>query len=141
MLFPGRGFALGWAAVAGVTTGVTGSFVHGLSSYGVPVGLILAVAVTAATFAVAGALAGSRLGAGVAVTAWLLPVLFLSTPRGGGDLVIAGTPAGYAWLIAGAVVSVVSIARPYASETNSASRVQNRTDSADETEPAASPVE
>jgi hypothetical protein len=91
---------------------VWGSFVHGFTSYGVPFGLLTALALCLSIFAFARVMTGSRSGAAAAVAGWGLSVLLLSTPRAEGDLIIGGTPLGYAWLIAGAVVAACCVAWP-----------------------------
>ena len=105
------------AVAAGAAAGVLGSFVHPLRLLGVPVGLAVGLALTGAVVAGAGAATAGRGGAAAAGVGWLLPVLALSAPRPEGDLVVAGNPLGYAWLLGGLVVVGGGLALPYAGRT------------------------
>ncbi len=93
------------AAVAGAAAGLLGSFVHELRLLGLPGGLLLAAALSAGVFVTGGLLLGRR-GAVVAAGGWLVVVLLLATQRPEGDLVVAGGPAGYTWLLGGTVLAV-----------------------------------
>ena len=77
------------AAVAGAAAGLLGSFVHPLTVVLLPVGLLLAFALSAAVFVTAGLLLG-RAGAVAAGAGWVVTVLVLASPRPEGDLVVAG---------------------------------------------------
>ena len=104
----------GLAVVAGVLAGVLGSFVHPFLVAGAPVGLLCALALSAAVYAAAGLVVQARSGAAAAAAGWLLPVLLFSSPRPEGDLVVSGDALGYAWLLGGTVVAGLTIAWPYA---------------------------
>ena len=133
MLPPRRLLVCAVAVVAGVVGGFLGSFVHSLTSYGVPVGLITALALSLSIFVTAGIASGSRLGAGLAAAGWLLTVLLLTVRRPEGDLIIAGTLLGYAWLIAGMVVAGGCVAWPYGTSHARASRgLQRVSDAVDD---------
>lgn len=115
----------GAALVMGVVAGVLGSFVHPVTAWGIPVGLLCALALSGAVFVTSGLVVRSRSGAAVAAAGWLLPVLLFSSPRPEGDLVVPGDALGYAWLFGGVVVAGLAIAWPYASaDVRSASSAQ-----------------
>jgi len=99
----------------GIVAGVLGSFVHPVTAWGIPVGLLCALALSGAVFVTAGLAVRSRSGAGAAAAGWLLPVLLFSSPRPEGDLVVPGDALGYAWLFGGVVVAGLAIAWPYSS--------------------------
>jgi N-acetyl-1-D-myo-inositol-2-amino-2-deoxy-alpha-D-glucopyranoside deacetylase len=103
----------GTALVAGAAAGVLGSFVHPATAWGVPVGLLCALALSAAVLVAAGLAVGSRSGAAATAAGWLLPVLLFSSPRPEGDLVVPGDALGYAWLFGGIVVAGLAVAWPY----------------------------
>lgn len=109
---PERLLAHGAGLALGAVGGVLGSFVHPLRPGGLPLGLLGALALTAAGCAAARLLAGSRSGGAAAALGWLAPVLLLSAPRPEGDLVVPGTGAGYAWLVGGTVVAGLAVAWP-----------------------------
>lgn len=92
------------AALAGAVAGLLGSFVHALEPAGLPLGLLVAWALSAAVFVTAG-LALGRPGAVAAAGGWLLVVLLLSSQRPEGDLVVPGSAEGYLWLLGGMLVA------------------------------------
>ncbi len=92
------------AALAGAAAGLLGSFVHALEPAGLPLGLLLAGALSAAVFVTCG-LALGRPGAVAAAGGWLLVVLLLASQRPEGDLVVPGSTGGYLWLLGGMVVA------------------------------------
>lgn len=108
------GRALGYfaAGVSGLVGGLLGSFVHSFTWYAVPVGLGTALALTLSIFTTARIATRSRLGAAVAVASWLVPVLVLTVRRAEGDLIIAGTALGYAWLVGGTLLAGCAVAWP-----------------------------
>lgn len=92
------------AALAGAVAGLLGSFVHALEPGGLPLGLLLAAALSAAVFVTSG-LAAGRPGAVAAAGGWLLVVLLLASQRPEGDLVVPGSTEGYLWLLGGMLVA------------------------------------
>ena len=100
------------AAVAGAAAGLLGSFVHALTVVLLPVGLLLAFALSAAVFVTAGLLLG-RGGAVAAGAGWVVTVLLLASPRPEGDLVVPGSAGGYVWLFGGTLLAAGCLALPY----------------------------
>ena len=100
------------AAVAGAAAGLLGSFVHPLTVVLLPVGLLLAFALSAAVFVTAGLLLGPR-GAVAAGAGWVVTVLLLASPRPEGDLVVPGSVGGYVWLFGGTLLAAGCLALPY----------------------------
>lgn len=92
------------AALAGAVAGLLGSFVHALAPAGLPLGLLVAWALSAAVFVTCG-LALGRPGAVAAAGGWLLVVLLLAGQRPEGDLVVPGSTEGYLWLLGGMLVA------------------------------------
>jgi hypothetical protein len=74
-----------------------------------PVGLAIALTAEAALLLGGAAAVGSRWGAAVPAVAWLLVVFGLSVPRPEGDLIVAANPAGYAFLLLGAMIAAVGV--------------------------------
>lgn len=113
----GRLLALVVLAAIGSVTGILGSFVHDVSydllGIGVPVGLLLALALAAVGYALAGWVLQNRLAVLAPGAGWLVPVLVMSVPRPEGDLVVAANPTGYAFLLGGSVLIGLSVAMPY----------------------------
>jgi hypothetical protein len=92
------------AVLAGAVAGLLGSFVHALEPAGLPVGLLVAGALSAAVFVTCG-LALGRPGAVTAAGGWLVVVLLLASQRPEGDLVVPGSTDGYLWLLGGMLVA------------------------------------
>ena len=92
------------AVLAGAVAGLLGSFVHALEPAGLPLGLLLAGALSAAVFVTCGLALGRR-GAVAAGGGWVLVVLLLSSQRPEGDLVVPGSAAGYLWLLGGMLLA------------------------------------
>jgi hypothetical protein len=92
------------AVLAGAVAGLLGSFVHALEPAGLPLGLLVAGALSAAVFVTCG-LALGRSGAVAAGGGWLLVVLLLASQRPEGDLVVPGSTEGYVWLLGGMLVA------------------------------------
>lgn len=101
------------AVVAGFAAGVLGSFVHAVTWHGLPVGLVIALTLSLSVFVAAATATRSRSGAAAAVGGWLLPVVLLAARRPEGDLIVAGTHAGYAWLVVGVVLAAAVVAYPH----------------------------
>jgi Family of unknown function (DUF6113) len=103
------------AVLGGVAVGLIGSFVHGITAYGVPVGLLAGLLLTLAVCATAGLATGSRGPAACAAFGWVSIVFLLTTRRPEGDLVVPGTLLGYVWLLGGTLVAGAAVSWPYAS--------------------------
>lgn len=103
----------GVALVAGAAVGVVGSFIHPLTRAGLPVGLLVALALSAAVPAAAGLTVRSRSGAGLVALGWLVAVVTMSLPRSEGDLVVPATALGYSWLLGGTLVAGLTLTWPY----------------------------
>jgi hypothetical protein len=101
------------ALLAGGAVGLLGSFVHGYTTHGVPLGIIVALALSGAVFATSGLAARARSAALFAAGGWLLVVATLSLQRPEGDLVVPASTLGYCWLLGGALVAGVCLAWPY----------------------------
>jgi hypothetical protein len=100
------------ATLAGAVAGLLGSFVHALEPAGLPLGLLVAGALSAAVFVTCG-LALGRPGAAAAAGGWLLVVLLLASQRPEGDLVVPGSTEGYVWLLGGMLVAGACIVPHY----------------------------
>jgi hypothetical protein len=87
-----------------MVAGLLGSFVHALEPAGVPFGMLVALALSAAVFVTCGLVLG-RPGAVAAAAGWVVVVLLLATQRPEGDLVVAGSAEGYLWLLGGTLVA------------------------------------
>ncbi|MFG2911803.1 DUF6113 family protein [Kitasatospora sp. NPDC048298] len=93
----------------GVAVSVCGSFVQALWP---PVGVLLALAATAATFYAGLRVTGTRLGAGAPAAGWFLAMLLLIVPRPEGDNVLWSNATSLAWLFAGSVLGVICATLP-----------------------------
>jgi hypothetical protein len=107
-----RALLLAAAALAGAAAGLLGSFVHPLSVLGVPVGLLLALGLSAGVFVTGGLLVG-RPAAVAAAVGWVAVVLLLASPRPEGDLVVPASVTGYGWLLGGTLLAGCCVAVPY----------------------------
>ena len=83
-----------------------------LEPAGLPLGLLVAGALSAAVFVTCG-LALGRPGAVAAAGGWLLVVLLLASQRPEGDLVVPGSTEGYVWLLGGMLVAGACILPHY----------------------------
>jgi hypothetical protein len=110
------------ALVAGVTTGVLGSFTFAYMRGPLPVGLLVALSLCLAAFVTSGLLLRSRAAAVVAAGGWLVSVGLLSMQRPEGDLIVPATTLGYCWLLVGTLVAGLSLAVPYAAMSVDRSR-------------------
>ncbi|MFD4655150.1 DUF6113 family protein [Kitasatospora sp. NPDC058444] len=93
----------------GAAVSVCGSFVQALWP---PVGVLLALAATAATFYGGLRVTGTRLGAGVPAAGWFLAMLLLIVPRPEGDNVLWSNATSLAWLFGGSVLGVICATLP-----------------------------
>ncbi|WP_233510198.1 DUF6113 family protein [Actinomadura craniellae] len=103
------GLAYGALAALGVVLGLVGSFTHAWLLGGVPVVLLVLLAVNLAGTWLAGWAMGGRLGGIVPAAAWTLVAVLMSTRRPEGDLIISGTLLGYGFLLGGMVTAAVAI--------------------------------
>jgi hypothetical protein len=110
-------------ALLGAALGVAGAFVHHVRLHvlgvSLPLGILLAL-LTGLGLAVAGGLlTRSRLGAGLVAGPWLLGALPFASERPEGDLIISGTPFGYAYLLGTALLATIAVTLPYRDLTRS----------------------
>ncbi|HEU5158017.1 MAG TPA: DUF6113 family protein [Streptosporangiaceae bacterium] len=105
------GGAYGVLAVAGAVIALLGSFYHGFGVGPIPVSAIAFVLLNLGAFRLAGWAMGTRLGAVAPAAAWLLVVIFLSSRRAEGDLVISATAGGYVYILGGSIAAVLAIVR------------------------------
>lgn len=105
------------AAVIGAAVGTLGSLVHRVTVLGLPVGLLLGLALTGLVVTGAGVVARSRAVAGAAAAGWFGPVVLFSTPRAEGDLLVASGAVGTLWLLGGSAAVVLAAVPPYARST------------------------
>lgn len=94
--------------VLGLVVGALGTAVH--RSYP-PAGIILALAATASLAVATRSLMGWS-GLLSAVIGWAALVQFLALGRPTGDVLIAGDPLGYSWLLGGILALFVGLLLP-----------------------------
>jgi hypothetical protein len=105
------GGAYGVLAVAGAVVGLLGSYYHAVDVGPIPAFAIAFALLNLGAFRLAGWAMGARMGAGAPALAWLLIVIFMSSRRPEGDLVISGSAAGYVYLLGGSVAAVLAVVR------------------------------
>jgi hypothetical protein len=105
------GGAYGVLVVAGAAVGLLGSFFHAVDVGPIPLFAIAFALLNLGAFRLAGWAMGTRLGAAAPALAWLLVVIFMSSKRPEGDLVISGSAAGYVYLLGGSVAAALAVAR------------------------------
>ncbi|MFE3504174.1 DUF6113 family protein [Kitasatospora sp. NPDC059146] len=93
----------------GIAVSVCGSFVQALWP---PVGVLLALAATAATFYAGLRVTGTKLGAGMPAGGWFLAMLLLMVPRPEGDNVLWSNATSLAWLFVGSILGVICATLP-----------------------------
>ncbi|MFI9327298.1 DUF6113 family protein [Kitasatospora sp. NPDC052868] len=93
----------------GAAVSVCGAFVQALWP---PVGVLLALAATGATFYAGLRVTGTRLGAGLPAAGWFLALLLVMVPRPEGDNVLWTNATSYAWLFAGSILGVICATLP-----------------------------
>ncbi|MGW4896425.1 DUF6113 family protein [Kitasatospora sp. NPDC004240] len=93
----------------GIAVSVCGAFVQNLWA---PVGLLLALAATAAVFYAGLRITGTRLGAGIPAAGWFLALLMVMVPRPEGDNVLWTNATSYAYLFAGSILGVICATLP-----------------------------
>ncbi|MFJ9696706.1 DUF6113 family protein [Kitasatospora sp. NPDC101183] len=93
----------------GVAVSVCGAFVQALWP---PVGVLLTLAATGATFYAGLRITGTRLGAAFPAAGWFLAMLVVMVPRPKGDNVLWSNATSLAWLFAGSVLGVICATLP-----------------------------
>ncbi len=110
------GLAIAALVPIALITGVAGVFLHRaamhVGSVRIPYGLVLALFSTVALVALVRAVTPRRIGAVLALLAWLLAVIPFTAKRPEGDLLIASGAAGLVFLFGGVIVMSVSIGLP-----------------------------
>lgn len=96
-------FALGFAV------SVCGSFVQALWP---PVGVVLALGASAATFYAGLRVTGTRLGAVLPAAGWFAALIILIMPRPEGDTVLWPGDTSLAWMFAGSILGVICATLP-----------------------------
>jgi uncharacterized protein DUF6113 len=105
------GGAYGVLVVAGAVVGLLGAFYHAVDVGPIPLLAIAFALLNLGAFWLAGWAMGTRLGAAAPALAWLLVVIFASSKRPEGDLVISGSAAGYVYLLGGSIAAVLAVVR------------------------------
>ena len=105
------GGAYGVLAVAGAMAGLLGSFYHAVGVGPIPAFAIAFALLNLGAFRLAGWAMATRLGAVTPALGWLLIVIFMSSSRPEGDLVIGGTAAGYVYILGGSIAAVLAVVR------------------------------
>ncbi|MFC5662395.1 DUF6113 family protein [Kitasatospora misakiensis] len=93
----------------GIAVSICGAFVQALWP---PVGVLLALAATAATFYGGLRVTGTRLGAGVPAAGWFLALLLVMVPRPEGDNVLWTNATSLCWLFVGSILGVICATLP-----------------------------
>ncbi|MFF7455871.1 DUF6113 family protein [Kitasatospora sp. NPDC008115] len=93
----------------GFAVSVCGAFVQALWP---PVGVLLALAATAATFYGGLRVTGTRIGAAVPAAGWFLALMLVMVPRPEGDNVLWTNATSLAWLFAGSILGVICATLP-----------------------------
>ncbi|MFJ8433799.1 DUF6113 family protein [Kitasatospora sp. NPDC094019] len=93
----------------GIAVSVCGAFVQALWP---PVGVLLALAATAATFYGGLRVTGTRLGAGIPAAGWFLALLLVMVPRPEGDNVLWTNATSLCWLFVGSILGVICATLP-----------------------------
>jgi hypothetical protein len=93
----------------GIAVSLCGSFVQALWP---PVGVLLALAASVATFYAGLRITGTRLGAAMPAAGWFLAMLLMMVPRPEGDNVLWSNATSLAWLFAGSVLGVICATLP-----------------------------
>ncbi|MFF3008100.1 DUF6113 family protein [Kitasatospora sp. NPDC057940] len=93
----------------GVAVSVCGSFVQALWP---PVGVLLALAATGATFYGGLRVTGTRLGAALPAAGWFMAMLLVIVPRPEGDNVLWSNASSLGWLFGGSVLGVICATLP-----------------------------
>jgi hypothetical protein len=98
--------------LVGAVAALFGAFVHPgvfvVAGFAWPVGLFLALGVELLALRLAAGVAGRR-GVWLTAATWIVVVVALTWPRAAGDVVVPGAWYGYAFLLLGMVVAMVSV--------------------------------
>lgn len=117
MSLPAKVASAAVAGAVGIGVGVLGAFVHDISvraaGLDLPVGLVPALAGLGALLVLAGVVLRGRLPVVAAAIGWTAGVFPMAVPRSEGDLVVAGTLAGYLFLLGGALLIGVCLTLSY----------------------------
>ncbi|MCG6499033.1 DUF6113 family protein [Kitasatospora sp. A2-31] len=93
----------------GFAVSVCGAFVQALWP---PVGVLLALAATGATFYAGLRITGTRLGAAIPAAGWFVALLLLMVPRPEGDNVLWTNATSLSWLFVGSILGVICATLP-----------------------------
>jgi len=114
VLAPRTSIELALALVVGAAVGLLGSYaqqyVAGSGRW--PVGLLLALGLTAAAASAVRAGLSARWGCGAAALGWFGVVTVAASRRREGDLIVPGDGRGWTFLLGGALVLGIAIALP-----------------------------
>jgi hypothetical protein len=99
--------------LAGLFVGVLGAFAYETRVQGLPAGVAAALLAEGGVVAAAGVWNAARSAALLPAIGWVVSVLVFATPRPKGDLIIAPTHAGYAYLLGGLILFVALSLLPY----------------------------
>lgn len=103
-------------AALGFAVGIAAAFAHAKTveaGVGLPLGLLVALGALAGVALCAGLLTRSRVGVGVVALGWVVSVVVFTTPRAEGDIIVAATAIGYAYLFGGVLVLSALSVVPY----------------------------
>ncbi|MFJ2575580.1 DUF6113 family protein [Kitasatospora aureofaciens] len=93
----------------GFAVSVCGSFVQALWP---PVGVLLALGATAATFYAGLRVTGTRLGAALPAAGWFLALVLVIVPRPEGDTVLWTDATSLGWMFVGSILGVICATLP-----------------------------
>jgi hypothetical protein len=109
-----RGIALAAGLfLAGLFVGSLGAFAYPTRIHGVPVGVPVALLAEGGVVAAAGIWNAARSAAVLTVFGWVISVLVFATERPEGDVIIAPTHVGYAYLLGGLLLFTGLSMLPY----------------------------
>ncbi|MHB1614199.1 MAG: DUF6113 family protein [Actinomycetes bacterium] len=103
--------------LAGLLTGIAGSFFQAatvtVGDVGLPLGLVVSLLASGLAFGIPGLVRHRRISSALALAAWLVAVIVLSLPRAEGDLVLTAGTMSYAWLFGGTLIGGAAAVWPY----------------------------
>jgi hypothetical protein len=97
----------------GLLAGGLGAFAYEVRVHGVPAGVALALSAQGGVIAAAGVWNAARSAAVLPLLGWVVSVLVFATPRPEGDVIIAPTHLGYAYLLGGVILFMGLCLLPY----------------------------